>query len=202
MSYISAFINREFGTMMSDGQIDGLNGELVESDSPKIINYNDFLIGITGNQTIFESLNYLLSSTDEDSEELLRGQPDIDFILNAVDVCFKQSIENTYDTDIKALIIGFLNTEPIMYLIQYSLDSTSIEKKVPKEKEYEAAVISSVDMSLNNILFNQKIVAELKANPKNTIPKILESQKYLNHVITKTTDIVNEVVYSDLIKNE
>ena len=51
MSFVSAFITKDFASIMSDGQITGENKKAVQEDYKKIIKVNNFLIGFTGNST-------------------------------------------------------------------------------------------------------------------------------------------------------
>lgn len=199
MSYVSAFMNNNFATLMSDGQVTDEFGEIVDTKFKKIIKLNGFILGFTGNASAYKLVKRAL----EECEKILF----IDFKL-MLEICcltFKKINEDYPEVKNSIVMMGYENRKPNMYIIESDENGVSSTDKSPELSKYSLITITPDDYKLEDRSdgkkLNDMILENINNNNEDAVAAILESQKIVNDYVSDNSKTVNKVVFSEVIKN-
>lgn len=201
MSFVSAFITKDFASIMSDGQVTGENKKTVQEDYKKIIKVNNFLIGFTGNSTgpvdlIKKAIGVTTSSTE------------MPILSNEIFLLLIKELLNKYrkirHAKIHVVIIGFNEGKPSINTI--SLDNSEIyeQKDELEDNGYRLITLCPSDYRLENKSEGNKFIEQIEAlNGANiTLNTIKKIQNDINDFVADNSDTVNKHIFSEYVKND
>lgn len=200
MSFVSAFITKDFASIMSDGQITGENKKAVQEDYKKIIKVNNFLIGFTGNSTgPVDLIKKAVGETDSSTE--------MPFLSKEILLLLIKELLNKYrkirHAKIHVVVIGFNEGEPSFNTI--SLDNSEIyeQKDELEDNGYRLITLYPSDYRLENKSEGNKFIEKIEAlNGENiTLYTIKKIQNDINNFVADNSNTANKHIFSEYVKN-
>lgn len=206
MSFVSAFINNDFASIMSDGRVIsdnkkvGGHASVVEEDFKKVIKINNFLIGFTGNAVNVEFIIAAVKETINVYGEAFMGK---ELLLSVIKLSISKYKEHS-DANVNVVLIGFSDEKPCAYTIKL-LNKVIHDCKVDLfGKSYQLITLCPFDYRLadgsEGVDFIKKI-QDVGETPIK-IDEVIEMQSEMNRFVSDNSDSVNKIVFCESVINK
>ncbi|MBP1046765.1 hypothetical protein I6N96_10855 [Enterococcus sp. BWM-S5] len=201
MSFVSAFISKDFASIMSDGQVTGNNKRAVQEDYKKIIKVNNFLVGFTGNGTA--PIELIKAAIKETGVVIGLGILNKELLLTLIEKCLDKYRQHAM-ARINIVLVGFNKGTP--FINTFSLDNSEIfqEKFELAESKYRLITLCPFDYKLENgsegFIFMEKV--DVLDEKEMNLDKIIKFQHEMNDFVADNSDTVNKHVFSEYVKND
>lgn len=201
MSFVSAFITKDFASIMSDGQVTGDNKESIQEDYKKIIKVNNSLIGFTGNGTA--PIEFMKAAIKEVSTIMGLEVLTKEILQLLIRECLNKYKENSI-AKTNIVLIGFNEGAPFINTINLNNSEIYEEKIESKECINRLVTLCPFDYKLEDGSEGVKFMEKVNTIDENelNLDRIIEIQREVNDFVADNSETVNKVVFSEFVIND
>ncbi|EMW5420779.1 hypothetical protein AAFB16_002846 [Enterococcus faecalis] len=201
MSFVSAFITKDFASIMSDGQVTGDNRESIQEDYKKIIKVNNFLIGFTGNGVA--PVELIKAGIKATSEAIGKEALNIDLLIMLIKECLSKYVEHI-NAEINIVLIGFNKKTPVIATFTLKQSKIHEERIEFRENLYRLITLCPFDYRLEDGSEGIRFIEKLNGIEESEInlAKITEMQREMNDFVADNSITVNKYVFSEYLRND